>query len=314
MAGKYLGCLDFGRFADGKANGIRGRAIRRRLAPLWFACWIVALYGANLSAQREEDKKAQRQNGLDAAEKALDRGNFDAAIRSFRQLTVPPKEWKTIEDTRAHRGLFAAHVGRGDLESALFYAQSIAKNMQKEDNSLLFEWMGNCYREMGHPSAAVDFLRLSNVEIASDRASKLLALTLLEAPVPPLRNGKEASEWLNELGGDPEKDVQFAKLLAMSYAAMGNFENAVKLQKGLLQSLPPKLQESERQILSLYEKKQVPTMSFPRWDRAKIMDRPTLKERAQRSTVVVKVQGLAIDGKTDQESTMVRVVDRVHME
>jgi hypothetical protein len=249
---------------------------------------------------------------LARGDEALKRGAFDEAIFCFRLVAIDPQNWKNEEDTKAHRGLLAAYSGKGDMETTLFYANAIARN-RKFANELLHMVMGGCYLELSQPTAAVDLLRLSASTFIADEASQLLALSLSQTPIPSLRDGKEALSWLSEQRDLADRDPRLAKIIALSAAESGDFELAVNMQKSLVDKISPKDRAAEESLIELYEKKQKPKVEFPSFDRTQTLNQDELAKRAWNSMVYVNVSGLATDGVTDEESTIVKVVKYRHM-
>lgn len=252
-----------------------------------------------------------RKVALERADEALKRGDFDEAIFFFQLAVVPPRDWKSEEDTLAYRGLIAAYSGKGDMETTLYYASEIAKR-PKFSTHLVHMVIGSCYRELLQPSAAIDFLRLAASLSEDVQPSQILAMSLVQTPIPSIRDGQEAMYWLADQRELAERDPRVSKLIALASAENGDFEQAIAMQRRLIDRVPTKDRAQEIAYISQYENKQKSQPVFPAFDR-RILSRDKLAEQAWKSTVHVNVSGLASDGLTDEESTIVKVVKYRHM-
>lgn len=270
----------------------------------------------SLQASRQVNNSPNLQQAkrvaLERADQAIRRGNFDEAIFFFRLGAIPPQDWKNEEDTKAHRGLLAAYSGIGDMETSLFYANAISRKPSFADSHVHLV-LGLCHQELSQSTAAIDFFRLAASKSDDEETSRILAMSLSQTLIPSLRNGQEAMIWLAEHRDLAERDPRLTKAFALAASECGDFELAIAMQRSLIDRIPQKDKAMEKSLITQYEKRQKTNHQFPAFDRTQVLSREKLADRARKSTVYVRVSGLATDGVTDEESTIVKVVKHDHM-
>ncbi len=212
----------------------------------------VAAYQVALELDLPDPEKSQIHTAFGHSERS--RGRFEPAIEHYRAaLLLAP------EATGAKLQLAAVlgHVGRLE-EAASTYAEVVSV-----DPGNVEAWRGQAtalllrsrYREAG-------------VQLEQARArfpgevsfSHALARLLAASPDPSLRDGARALELAEQVIAE-QATLQRAETLAMSYAAAGRFQEAVRVQRELIaqaqsRRLAEVLPELNRQ-LSTYERRQV---------------------------------------------------------
>jgi tetratricopeptide (TPR) repeat protein len=184
------------------------------------------------------------------ADSALGRGEYDTAIRYYDEAIRQNPQF-----ARPYHGRGVAYLHKQQYDEAIASIGEAIRLDPKNDVALFDRGLAH-WQSGDTKNAIADFSRAIEVNPRSDGALNGLAWALATAPQDDLRDGKKAAELAIQACELTEWKHPFPiSSLAAAHAEMGDFQQAIELQKKAMLSrdFPQEKMDRGRERLKLYE-------------------------------------------------------------